>query len=206
MEDYQAWNQYPQHRKWFNKLYVSQLMGHYCGPCGLAPDKDGFYIVRPIYNLSGMSAGASKKFIPAGDATLTPPGYFWCEWFEGDHYSATYRWVDLVGWQLTSCWIGKKSSMKFYKWIRTNYAPAVPNKLIELADLPLINVEFIGDKVIEVHLRDSPDPDYEELIPIWSDDVQEMIDNLELMGYTFISSYDDADGFIKPARIGFMVK
>lgn len=206
MEDYQAWKHYPEHRKWFNKLHVSDLMGHYCGPCGVAPEKDGFYIVRPIYNLSGMSAGASKAWIKAGDVTRVPPGYFWCEWFEGDHYSASYKWIDKVGWMLDSCWIGDKIEFRFKRWTRSNYAPAIPNKLIELADLPVVNVEFIGDKVIEVHLRDTPDPDYDELIPIFEDDPAETIDIYRSKGYSYVESFEDADGFITPARIGFMVK
>lgn len=206
MEDHDAWKAYPEYRKWFNKLYVSELLGYYCGPCGVAPDRDGYYIIRPIYNLSGMSAGAQKKFIKAGDATQVPPGYFWCEWFEGTHYSATYQSVDLIEWKTKSCWIAEKLEFKFFRWQRSDYTPPVPSKFNELANLPEINIEFIGDKVIEVHLRDTPDPDYNEVIPIWEDDPTNLIDIYESMGYSYIESFDDADGFIRPARIGFMVK
>jgi len=206
MEDHQAWKKYPEYRKWFNKLYVSELLGHDSGPCGVAPNKDGYYIIRPVYNLSGMSVGASKAFIKAGDVTKVPPGYFWCEWFEGDHYSASFKWVDQVGWKLDSCWIGNKLDFRFKSWKRSSYAPPVPDKLMELSNLPIVNIEFIGDKVIEVHLRDTPDPDYDELIPIFEDDAMKMVDIYESMGYSYIESFDDADGFIESARIGFMVK
>lgn len=206
MEDYEAWKTYPEYRKWFNKLYVSELLGYHCGPCGVAPDRDGYYIIRPIYNLSGMSAGAQQKFIKAGDATQVPPGYFWCEWFEGTHYSATYLWVDPLGWKPKSCWTADKLDFKFFSWKRSDHFPSVPWQLFELASLPVINIEFIGDKVIEVHLRDTPDPDYDELIPIWEDDATNLIDIYESMGYSYIESFDNADGFIRPARIGFMVK
>lgn len=206
MKDNEAWKAYPKYRKWFNKLFVSELLGYHCGPCGVAPDKNGYYIIRPIYNLSGMSAGVQKKFIKAGDTMCVPPGYFWCEWFEGTHYSATYQSEDFFKWKVKSCWIGTKRDFRFYKWTRSTYAPSVPIELLELSKLPEVNIEFIGDKVIEVHLRDTPDPDYDNIIPIWEDDPTNLIDIYESMGYSYIESFDNADGFIRPARLGFMVK
>lgn len=208
MDDCEAWKKYPQYRKWFNKLYVSQLLRYHSGPCGVAPDRDGWYIVRPIYNLSGMSIGAEKKYIKAGDTSKVPPGYFWCEWFEGTHYSTTYTFEhDLKPiWNIQSCWSAEKDELKFTKWKRSNHKPEVPNQLKELSGVGLINVEFIGDKVVEVHLRDTPDPDYDEMIPIWEDDPASLVDSYEKMGYNFINSYEDADKFLLPARIGFMVK
>lgn len=207
MDDEKAWKQYPRYRKWFNKLYVSDLLGYSCGPCGVAPDRDDYYIIRPIYNLSGMSAGAHKKYIKAGDTTKVPPGYFWCEWFEGDHISATYEFVhdEDPYWIPLKAWKGFKLEFKFFKWEKTTEYPVVPRVFNELSALR-INLEFIGDKVIEVHLRDTPDPEYNELIPIWDDDPINLVDIYESMGYSYIESFDDADGFIKPARIGFMVK
>lgn len=205
MDDAGAWQRFPDNRKWFNKLYVNSLVGNRCGPCGVAPERSGEYIVRPIYNLSGMSADAEKKFINSGDATQVPPGYFWCEWFEGVHYSATYTWIDKVGWQLKSCWQAEKDLLKFTRWIRSGYAPGIPRALDELADLPLINAEFIGQRLIEVHLRDTSDPDYNEIVPVWQND---SIDREKYFnnGYHYIESYDDADGFIDNPRLGFFVK
>ena len=51
----------------------------------------------------------------------------------------------------------------------------------------------------------SPDPNYNILIPIWADDKKPLDSYVEL-GYTFIESFDDADGFLEIPRIGFMVK
>ena len=208
MNDTDAWDRYPRHRKWFNKLYLAQLLGYNSGPSGTAPKQDGWYIVRPIYNLSGMSIGAEKKFINAGDLKQTPPGYFWCEWFDGEHYSVTYDFMhgEIATWNPISGWCGYKDGLKFTKWIRTDVYPNVPRALNELSDVGRINVEFIGNNVIEVHLRDTPDPDYDELIPIWQNDPQTLVDKYIRMGYSYINSYDDADGFLTPPRIGFMVK
>ena len=60
-EDYQTYAKYSHHRKWFNKLWLSETLGYDCGPSGIFPDKSGWYIVRPIMNLSGMSVGAEKN-------------------------------------------------------------------------------------------------------------------------------------------------
>jgi len=69
-------------------------------------------------------------------------------------------------------------------------------KLRELGDVGLINVEFIGGKVIEVHLRPSPDPqNCNRIVPIWADDV---IDGYE-------PNFDDADGHLAVPRLGFIV-
>ena len=51
--------------------------------------------------------------------------------------------------------------------------------------IDIINVEMIGNKVIEVHFRDTPDPDYDELIPVWNDD-QQVVDIYGKLGYTYI--------------------
>lgn len=208
MDDSEVWETYPKYRKWFNKLYLAQILRYESGPCGTAPKQDGWYIVRPIYNLSGMSIGAEKKYIKAGDLTQVPPGYFWCEWFEGNHYSVTYEFLhDKVGtWIPLSGWHGHKEGFRFTKWERCDIFPKVPRQLNKLSEIKRINVEFIGDKVIEVHLRDTPDPDYDELIPIWETDSHLVVDKFTQMGYSYIDSYDNADGFLSPARIGFMVR
>ena len=74
-----------------------------------------------------------------------------------------------------------------------------------------INVEFIEDKIIEVHLRKSPDPEYNHMIPVWESDEMFRVgnhkrDHYELHGYKWIESYDNANGYIDDPRIGFFVK
>lgn len=218
MDDDDAYLKYPHHRKWFNKLYLSELLGYDCGPCGSAPTKDGTYVVRPIYNLSGMGVGATVKQMKAGDFNTTPPGYFWCEYFDGIHYSANYKWytdrnnVDgtwRLPWRGISCWEGTNMPMnltKFVEWKRSVYIPRVPDELVPLRDVGKINVEFIGDKPIEVHLRVSTDPTYDHLIPVWASDLGPKREHMELHGFEFIEDYDDADGHLEDPRIGFLVK
>tara|TARA_R110000868_G_scaffold282471_2_gene542738 strand:+ start:3448 stop:4086 length:639 start_codon:yes stop_codon:yes gene_type:complete len=212
MHDNEAWVKYPKYHKWFNKLYLSELLGYDCGPAGLAPTKSGWYIIRPIYNLLGMGVGARVEYIYAGDDKKIPAGYFWCEAFSGNHYSATYEffYTTTGEWRPISCWLGTRNPgedrlYKFSEWKRSDYIPVVPRELHELSPIGKINVEFIDDRVIEVHLRESPDPDYDLLIPIWRSDVTD-IKWYDLHGFKWISDPDNADGMLPDMRLGFMVK
>lgn len=214
MEDDRAYRKYPHHHKWFNKLHVAEMFGYECGPCGVAPSRYGTYVIRPIYNLSGMGVGAHVEHIEEGDASKVPPGYFWCEYLTGKHYSVNYKWEwdrDKINgkWVGMSCWEGTNMPInltKFVEWKRSSYIPEVPSQLNELHDVGEINVEFKGNLVIEVHLRTSPDPEYDHLIPVWASDFGIKKEHMEMHGYDFIESYDNADGFLKDPRIGFLVK
>lgn len=213
MEDFQAWQSFPYVRHWFNKLYVAEAFGYRCGPGGVPPSKSGFYCVRPIYNLDGMSVGARKQWIEAGDRTGVEPGYFWCEWFDGDQYSITYEVEldSLLGYKQKSCFKADRDVdrlFRFKKWTRSDKKIDMPF-LIEddlmFSDVPVVNLEMIGDKVIEIHFRDTPDPDYDELIPVWSDE-QQVVDIYGKLGYSFIEAPDNSNGHLETYRLGFMVK
>jgi hypothetical protein len=207
MYDDDAWIKYPQHHNWFNKLFVAEQMGYNCGPSGLAPSVTDYYMVRPTYNLSGMGVGADMIKIDAGDPSKVPPGYFWCEFIGGIQYSATYEFT-LGRWKPISCWEGHlahQSFTKFVGWTRSTYAPEVPREFNVLSDVKRINVEFKGTKPIEVHLRDTPDPDYDDIVPVWNDSSFNM-DIYLGRGYKYIESFDNANGFLETARLGFLVK
>ena len=87
-EDYQAWEEYPQHRWVFNKLEVALKLGYKAGPaCVPLPKTSNTLfkaIIRPIYNLYGMGISAKvKTFRPMIDNEFIinhgyiPPGHFW---------------------------------------------------------------------------------------------------------------------------------
>jgi len=213
MEDFQVWQSFPYVRQWFNKMHLAELMGYYCGPGGVPPSKSGYYCVRPIYNLDGMSVGARRQWIEAEDRTGVEPGYFWCEWFDGDQYSVTYEAeLDvLCGYTQKSCFKAERDIDKlfrFKKWTRSEEKISMPFRIedeLMFSGINYINIEMIGDKVIEIHFRDTPDPDYDELIPVWSDD-QQVVDIYTKMGYIFIEAPDNSNGYLETYRLGFMVK
>jgi hypothetical protein len=158
-------------------------------------------------NLAGMSLNAKKMFIEKDDISCVPPGYFWCEWFDGCQYSVSYKWNEGFWFPISSykAHRDEQNLYKFRKWTRSSWVASLPKKLEELKDVQIINVEFVNSKIIEVHLRDTPDPQYEELIPIWKSDTQ-LVDIYKQLGYSYLENHDDADGFLDNPRIGFMVK
>lgn len=214
MEDSDAWIKYPQHHDWFNKLWVAEQFGYKCGPGGTDIPEKGVYVVRPIYNLGGMGARAKVVEMSEGDYSTVPPGYFWCEYFNGLHYSANYKWKwdrDTINgrWEGVSCWEGINFPInltKFEEWQRIDYIPKLPSSLDTLSDVGEINVEFIGDNIIEVHLRKSPDPEYTHMIPLWQSDYADKKDHYLMHGYKYVEAYDNANGYIDDPRLGFLVK
>lgn len=205
--DEEAWIKYPSHRLWFNKLWVSERFCHACGPAGIEVPESGTYIVRPIYNLYGMGANASFRFLTKKDKDLLPPGHFWCEVFEGDHLSIELNWND-GRWTPNSIFQGHHANeeelFRFSKWSRVDCDVVIPTVLDVLYDCGSINVEMIGNKVIEVHLRGSPDPiEYNEFIPVWNDTPDNVL-NRYRDTHKFIESRDSVFN-TSVCRLGFFV-
>lgn len=212
--DVDAWLTYPTKRQFFNKLWFSDQQGYVCGPAGIPIPSTGEYVVRPIYNLHGMGVGASVIIFAEGPSNSVPPGYFWCEYFEGQQYTADFIWNGW-GWDQTNTFEGVKEKhnlSKFKMWRRVDRkfdVPAVCRS--QLAGINF-NVEFIEDKPIEVHLRVSPDPiEFDEYIPVWDDNSSfqekiDMIDHYKDNGYCWVESFDDGGGRLKRPRLGFWCK
>jgi hypothetical protein len=156
MEDWDAWQLYPHHRWIYNKLDLSLKLGYLCGPAPMPVPVSGEYCVRPIMNLGGMSASATIQYLEADCILELPPAHFWCERFLGDQYSVNFEWQngELVAVHTS---IGKNSPHSLYRHERWTKVPnksfPLPDWITILADVEKINMEFIGDKIIEIHLR-----------------------------------------------------
>ena len=177
-----------------DKLILSKKLGYECGPTGIDVTEPGYYIVRPCVNALGLGLGAEKVWLEKETIHL-PYGYFWCEWFEGRHLSIDYKNKKQV-----LCVEGHKQKdtfTKWDKWIKTNDELPFPNILKDLTDIELINCEYIGDKLIEVHLRHNEDfnDNITEFIPVWKGQ-----DTTPPEGYTY-RDYPDIHG-----RIGAFIK
>ena len=217
LDEWELWEKYPKYHKWWNKLYLSQVMGYSCGPCGTKIPKTSEYVIRPIYNLAGMGIGAEVKVLEKNDLSSVQPGYFWCEYFEGRHFSTTFEkhndgWKCIHNWQ---GWNDKNNLVKFYKWIRSDDVPIFPEKLKSI-DVPYLNIEYIENKPIEIHLRPSGNPDgtyhekWNNYIPIWSDTPKENIETFTSQGYTWIDNpfddwMEDKKKFMIEKRLGYYV-
>ena len=165
-----AWlNTDPQDIWIFDKLILARRLGYVCGPAGVDVPEDGNYIVRPVTNTVGLGLGASIQHLTVKDWTdHLPPGTFWCEIFEGDHISVDYEW----GNQILAVQGHKPADTftRWDRWVKVKHRIAVPKLLQPLTwKYRWMNCEYIGGKLIEVHLRRNPDFDYDnqEFIPVW---------------------------------------
>ena len=186
----------PDHIWLLDKLIVSRKMGYVCGPVGLDVPHPAFYIVRPCVNMLGLGLGAKKMWLEKDTCDL-PYGYFWCEWFDGRHHS-----VDYYGGRQMLCVRGEKpvdTFTKWSEWIRTDHVKFnFPKMLKDLVhDYPWMNCEFIGDKLIEIHLRSNGDfiGNINHFVPVWEGESIE-----PPKGYSY-REYPDVHG-----RIGAFVK
>lgn len=171
LDDENAWKDCHVNDLWvYDKLILAKKLGYTCGPVGVDVPKSGRYIIRPITNMCGMGIGAEFVWIDCITDHL-PLGYFWCEVFEGRHLS-----VDYVNGKQTICVEGFRDDInviyKWSKWIRTEDLipfPSIINNLV--GKYPYVNVEYIDGKVIEIHLRHSPDfiknKETKELYVVW---------------------------------------
>lgn len=196
MQDHDAWKMCHIEDLWiFDKLLLSKKLGYVCGPSGLDVPHPGEYVIRPITNLCGMGRDATIQHIEKSTDDL-PPGHFWCEVFEGRHLS-----VDYVGFKQSLCVEGFRDPdtelYRWTKWQRTDDVVSVPGIVYSLnQDYRHINCEFIGGKLIEVHLRPNPDFQNNEdvLYVVWEDQ-----DTTPPEGMVFISCPDyKRKGFFKP--------
>lgn len=139
----------------FDKLILARRLGYLSGPKGVDVPNPGYYIIRPCINVLGMGRGARLELIEKSTETL-PDGFCWTQKFEGRHLSVDYH----KGAQRL-CVEGFRASDDLTRWAKwTKVADKVPYPAIldQLkGDYEWINVEYIGDKIVEIHLRRNPD-------------------------------------------------
>lgn len=211
LDEWDLWDLFPQHRWVFNKLELSLRLGYSAAPVPKPVPYTGEYVVRPIYNLSGMGIGAELHSLKAGEVLSMPPSRFWCERFLGSHYSVNYYWKDdrWVEVQTSEAETNFEELSKFKNWkLIENQNIPLPEWIDEFADVQFLNIEFIGNKIIEIHLRwgiDFPEGST-EIIPVWRscncEEILSMISN----GYSYIEDYVDAEQNLKDPRLGFLFK
>jgi len=158
-EDPDSYRLYPRYRWIFNKLLVAESQGLPCGPHGVVPESFPVFS-KPIYNLRGMGMETRvfqdrEQYIDGRD-----PGHMWMPVLVGDHVSTDVAVVDgearwwrhTVGQPLDDGMFDhwtvlaeRKPELEAYceAWIARNLA----------AYTGMINLETIGGRIIEVHLR-----------------------------------------------------
>ena len=195
-----SWNNCKNNDLWiFDKLFVARRSGYICGPSGIPVPNSGEYFVKPVTNIEGMGKFARKEYLEKYTDHLHP-GEFWCEIFKGEHLSVDYK----KGQPILSV-IGtpdkKHPYQRFIKWEKIKYSIPFPQILLDEnihLRYPIINCEFIGGNLIEVHLRGNPDFAYDntEMIPVWKDQEWLVVPD----GFEFVPDHEEVD------RIGILIK
>ena len=190
------WNHIHPEDLWaYNKLFLSRRLGYTCGPAGTTVPKPDFYIVRPSFNLFGMSRFARIEWIEKSTDHIHP-SEFWCEIFKGEHLS-----VDYYHQQYDMTVLGvrneKNPIFKWDKWEKIDRKIEFPDILKKLKkNYEWINCEFIDGNLIEVQFRRNPDFRYKNTIaiPVWEEDSDKIYEDCKYI--------DDIDY----KRRGFWIK
>jgi hypothetical protein len=164
VSDAAAWRLNPSHRHIYNKLSLALNAGLLAAPCGVDPrdlglQGDSLVFVKPIINLAGM---ALKARAVRADAVIMDPGSFWCEHLSGDQTS-----TDCLVRDGEPVWIAhtaastEKSSQRPIYWRVGATLPDIDGIVIDWVKANLggytgiCNLELIGGRPIEAHLRGS---------------------------------------------------
>jgi len=157
-EELESYPLTPEKDRWiFNKLLVAERLGYDCGPSGVPMTKPGSYCFRPVMNFMGNSYAGHFKF--EFDGVNQPeiiPGWFWCEWFDGDHEWVEFTDGNAVNWYHTAALPDRpRNAQGRRKWERHN-APVI-NKVPAIFNgiSKHLLIEHIGGKIIELAPRHS---------------------------------------------------
>lgn len=179
VNDAAAWRLNPRHRRVYDKLSLALDAGLLAAPCGVDPADFGIagetlLFVKPITNLAGMGLDARCA---RADAIPNAPGNFWCERLTGTHTSSDCLVRDGIAvWFAHTRASDQKDAERPIYWHIGGHLPEHEDWLRRWVaeHLPgytgLCNVELIGGRPIEAHLRGSNgffDFYGPEFIPAW---------------------------------------
>jgi hypothetical protein len=173
MNDYDYWYKIDPKCLWVtDKLLLAKNLGYHCGPAGVPPQHESEYIVRPCVNYKMMSRGAYVTTLSPTNYEI-PDGFFWCEKFTGRHLSFDYKYGNQVlaveGFRDNPLRLNR-----FSMWKKVTDKFELPSMLKNIAyKNEWLNVEVIGNKIIEVHFRYNDDfrnHDSDTIIPVWKED------------------------------------
>lgn len=155
--DYDAYQYYINRRHLYNKLWVATSQNLLCGELTKAPHSFPI-IVRPKVNLDGM--GKDSKFIYniSEFKKLRSSHLCWVEKLKGNHYSVDI-FLNAKGIQGIICfqgYPGSKFTFQYWEYLESYSLPLNIQNWISMNLISyrgVFNLEIIGDKIIECHLR-----------------------------------------------------
>jgi hypothetical protein len=158
-EDSDAWLWYPDHRWVYDKIAIARSQGLDAAPHGVLPTRFPVFS-KPITNLKGMGIDSRALRSQAEYEACMVPGHMWMTLLEGRHVSSDVAvlsgeprwWRHVTGrpagegtfdyWTIQAA---HEPDIEAYcgSWIRRNLAGYTG----------VMNLETIGGRMIEVHLR-----------------------------------------------------
>jgi hypothetical protein len=158
-DDSESWRLYPDHRWVFNKLLICATQGVEHGPHSVPPTRYPVFS-KPIYNLKGMGIGSRVIRSAQEYREAQTPGHMWMALFEGEHVSSDAAVIDghAAWWRHTSGVSAGKGTFEYWRvgaesraaleaglgaWLRQHLRGYTG----------MVNLETIGGRMIECHLR-----------------------------------------------------
>lgn len=199
-DDADAWTLFPVQRWVYDKLRVAESQGLTCGPHGIEPPAFPVFS-KPVFNLRGMGTGSRVMRSLRDYRAHQRPGQIWMPLLEGEHISSDVAVVDgAARWWRHAAGVPLGEGM-FDHWIVL--AEARPEIERPVADwlranlrgyTGMVNLETIGGRIIEVHLRFAdqwPDlyggrPWVEAMVRLYRDGVWEYDDTTRREGYSVV--------------------
>lgn len=160
LTDEEAWLVWGGHvPELFDRMWIARSQGLEAHPHGVEPA--GQVFSRPLINLWGMGVGA--RLIEHWSNADYQAGHFWMPYLQGAHWSCDYVFEQGTCVFAYRVLCHKDTNRSFVRF--EGYAGEGPRHAENLAwvskHLPLytgpINVETIGEHIIEVHLRPNSD-------------------------------------------------
>jgi hypothetical protein len=158
-EDADSWTWYPRHRWVYDKVAVALSQGLAAAPHGVEPPSFPVFS-KPITNLKGMGVGSRVLRDAADYAAHYAPGHMWMTLLEGRHVSSDVAVLDgqPKWWRHATGHPGPEGT--FDHWvlhaehdaeIESGCAEWIARHLAGYTGM--LNLETIGGRIIEVHLR-----------------------------------------------------
>lgn len=158
-EDADAYMAYPAFRWVYNKMQICESQGIEYGPHGLPPSRFPVFS-KPIYNMRGMGAGSRMLHSAREYQNNQHPGHFWMELLEGEHVSTDVAIADgRAAWWRHVTAKPLEGGMFDYWTVLAEHIPEIESycggwlKRYFRGYTGMMNVETIGGRIIEAHLR-----------------------------------------------------
>jgi len=157
--DKEAYTMYHDFNNVYNKLELFKYQKINCNPLPILPDKNDYpVVIKPIINLYGMGLNSIKINNEKEIVKYKKSGFFWCKFVSGKHIS--YDLIVNKGVIIYHCafeGIKHRTFGMFKKWTQIDISiPNIIKKYIKdklLNYTGSVNIEVIGETMIEVHLR-----------------------------------------------------